>query len=159
MNKPLKWKVFLLLFMLVFSGVAVVPSFNDNVPGWWKKYLAPAGLRLGLDLQGGMHLVMKVDLDKAIENTLVLATQNLKSQLADKQITVVKTPSPDPALVVFTLPNTGALGTVEDIVKGDFAEDLDIEIKSETGSFPRIILSLTQSKVDFIRLCMNSSNI
>jgi SecD/SecF fusion protein len=151
MNKSLKWKVFLLLFMIVFSGVAVVPSFNDNVPGWWKKYLAPAGLRLGLDLQGGMHLVMKVDLDKAIENTLVLATQNLKSQLADKQITVVKTPSRDPAQVIFTLPNTGALGTVKDIVSGDFSEDLKIEIKAESGSFPRIILSLTQSKIDFIK--------
>lgn len=151
MNKSLKWKVFLLLFMIVFSGVSVLPSFNDNVPDWWKHYLAPAGLRLGLDLQGGMHLVMKVDLDKAIENTLDLATQNLKSQLADKQITVVRTPSQNPAQVIFTLPNTGALGTVEDVIKGDFAEDLTIEIKAEAGSFPRIILSLTDSKINFIK--------
>jgi SecD/SecF fusion protein len=136
--------------MVVFSGIAVVPSFNDNVPGWWKKYLAPAGLRLGLDLQGGMHLVMKVDLEKAIENTLDLATQNLKSQLADRQITIVRTPSANPAQVMFTLPNTAALGTVTEVVKADFAEDLAIEIKSEAGSFPRIILSLTASKIDFI---------
>ncbi len=151
MNKPLKWKIFLLLFLILFSGVSVLPSFNDNVPDWWKKYLAPAGLRLGLDLQGGMHLVMKVDLEKAIENTLDLATQNLKSQLADKQITIVRTPSPDPAKVVFTLPNTAALDTVKEVVKGDFAEDLDIEIKTETGSFPRIVLNLTQTKIDFIK--------
>ncbi|MDF1577625.1 MAG: protein translocase subunit SecD [Desulfobulbales bacterium] len=151
MNKSLKWKIILLLSIVVFSGVAVVPSFTDNVPGWWKKYFAPAGLRLGLDLQGGMHLVMKVDLEKAMENSLDLAAQNLKTQLADKQITVVRTPTDDPTKVVLTLPNTNALGTVEDTVKGDFAEDLNIEIITETGSFPRIILSLTESKVDFIK--------
>ncbi|MDT8335274.1 MAG: protein translocase subunit SecD, partial [Desulfurivibrionaceae bacterium] len=151
MNKSLKWKIILLLSIVVFSGVAVVPSFTDNVPGWWKKYFAPAGLRLGLDLQGGMHLVMKVDLEKAMVNSLDLAAQNLKTQLADKQITVVRTPTDDPTKVVLTLPNTNALGTVEDTVKGDFAEDLNIEIITETGSFPRIILSLTESKVDFIK--------
>jgi SecD/SecF fusion protein len=51
---------------------------------------------------------------------------------------------------MFTLPNTAALGTVTEVVKADFAEDLAIEIKSEAGSFPRIILSLTASKIDFI---------
>ena len=37
-----------------------------------KQYMAPEGLRLGLDLQGGMHLVFKVNLQKAQENTLEL---------------------------------------------------------------------------------------
>ncbi len=151
MNKSLKWKIILLLSLIVFSGIAVVPSFTDNVPEWWKKYLAPAGLRLGLDLQGGMHLVMQVDLEKAMENSLDLAAQNIKTQLAEKQITVVRTPSEDPARIILTLPNTGALSTVEDTIRNDFAEDLNIEIKTETGSFPRIILSLTESKIDYIK--------
>jgi len=151
MKKSLKWKLLLLLFLIVFSCVTVLPSFTSNVPDWWKKYLAPTGLRLGLDLQGGMHLVMKVDLEKAMENSLDLAAQNLKTQLAEKQITLVRTPSEDPSKIIFTLPNTSALGTVEDTVKDDFAEDLAIEIQSETGSFPRIILSLTKSKIDFIK--------
>jgi SecD/SecF fusion protein len=151
MNKSLKWKILLLLSLVVFSGVAVVPSFTDNVPEWWKKYLAPAGLRLGLDLQGGMHLVMKVDLEKAMENSLDLAAQNIKTQLAEKQIAVVRTPTDDPSKILLTLPNTSAIGIVEDTIRGDFADDLNIEIKSETGSFPRIVLSLTKSKMDFIK--------
>ena len=43
MNKSLKWKTILLLFMIVFSGVIVMPSFNKNLPDWWQKYLAPEG--------------------------------------------------------------------------------------------------------------------
>ncbi|MCK4837902.1 MAG: protein translocase subunit SecD [Desulfobulbaceae bacterium] len=151
MNKTLKWKMALLLGMFLMAGVILAPSLYKGAPKWMTKYVAPEGLNLGLDLQGGMHLVMKVDLDKAIANNLDLATQNLKSELADKQITVVRTPSQDPARVIFTLPNTGALDTVKEVVKGDFAEDLNIEIKSETGSFPRIILSLTESKINYIK--------
>jgi SecD/SecF fusion protein len=136
--------------MIVFSGVIVMPSFNKNLPDWWQKYLAPEGLRLGLDLQGGMHLVLNVDLEKAIENTLVLSTQNLINQLADKQVTVVRTPSPDPDQVVLTMPNTSAVSTVEEVVKGNFADDLDIKIEKNTGSFPRISLKLTEEKIKFI---------
>ena len=102
MNKSLKWKIFLLVFVIFFSGVTLLPSFYSKAPEWWKTYFAPAGLRLGLDLQGGMHLVLKVDLDKAIENSLDLAAQDLKEGLADKKITAVRTKSNDPAVVNFT---------------------------------------------------------
>ena len=134
--------------MIIFSGVTVVPSFK-SVPDWWQKYFAPQGLRLGLDLQGGMHLVLQVDLEKAIENTLDLAAGNLKEHLNTKKITVVRTPSDDPHKIVFTLPNTGAVDTVRDVVKGDFP-DLAITIQSETGTFPKIFLSLSEEKIDFI---------
>ena len=150
MNKSLKWKTILLLFMIVFSGVIVMPSFNKNLPDWWQKYLAPEGLRLGLDLQGGMHLVLKVDLEKAIENTLDLSTQNLINQLVDKQVTVVRTPSSDPDQVILTMPNTNALSVVENVVADSFAEDLIIRVESDSGSFPRIFLKLTEDKIDFI---------
>ncbi len=149
MKKSLRWKVILLIGMIVFSGMAVVPSFKHDVPEWWKKYLAPAGLRQGLDLQGGMHLVLQVDLEKAIENTLDLAAGNLKDHLTTKQISVVRTPSDNPNEVVLTLPNTGAVDTVRDVVKGDFP-DLSINIQSEAGSFPKIFVTLSEEKIDFI---------
>jgi len=46
--------------------------------------MAPEGLRLGLDLQGGMHLVLKVDLKKAAEDSLELAAADLKDSLKEK---------------------------------------------------------------------------
>jgi len=150
MKKSLKWKVILLLCTILFSAVTVLPSFNKNLPQWWQKYLAPSGLRLGLDLQGGMHLVMKVDLKKAIEDSLDLAAQNFKSQLADKKITVVRTPSENPDQVVFTLPNSSVLNTVEELIKDKFADDLDIRVNAATGSFPRITLNLTEDKINYI---------
>ncbi|OGQ85728.1 MAG: preprotein translocase subunit SecF [Deltaproteobacteria bacterium RIFOXYD12_FULL_56_24] len=148
MSSSLRWKITLLLFVTIFAGLTVAPSFTQ-VPAWWQKYLAPAGLKLGLDLQGGMHLVLKVDLKKAIENNLDLSAQDLKEALAAKKITVVRTSSTDASKIILTLPNTGALETVKQTISKEFP-DLIGDFQTDQGTFPRIILSLKQERIDFI---------
>ena len=150
MNRTLKWKVALLVFIILIAGIILTPSLYKGAPKWMSKYIAPEGLNLGLDLQGGMHLVLKVDLEKAIENTLDLAASDLKEALAEKKITVVRTSSADLHKVVFTLPNTGVLETVRTLGADDFP-NLNIDIQAEEGSFPRILLSLNSEEVDFIK--------
>ncbi|RUM34319.1 MAG: protein translocase subunit SecDF [Desulfobulbus sp.] len=150
MNTNLRLKIGLLVTVILFSIMTIVPSFYPGAPDWWKKYLAPEGLKLGLDLQGGMHLVLRVDLDKAVENSLELAASDLKEGLAEKNISAVQMDSPDPAQVFFTLPNTGAVDTINQVIKEDFP-NLDITVEAEQGSFPRISLKLTDKEIDFIR--------
>ncbi len=151
MNKSLRWKIILLCFITIFSAVSIVPSLTNNVPDWWKKYFAPEGLKLGLDLQGGMHLVLKVDLKKAVENSLDFAALDLKDALLEKQISVVKTKAPQADKVVFTLPNKSAMTTIKELIKSDAFSNLAIDIKEEEGSFPRLILALKQERIDFIK--------
>jgi SecD/SecF fusion protein len=135
--------------MVIFSGLSILPSVVDDAPGWWKKYVSP-GLRLGLDLQGGIHLVLKVDINKAIENTLDLAAGNFKDALAEKKITAVRTDSGDAHQIIFTLPNTGAMETVRQIISDEF-DNLEItELPTEAGTFPRISLKLSKAEIDFI---------
>jgi len=150
MNRTLKWKVAFLVFIILIAGIILTPSLYKGAPKWMSKYIAPEGLNLGLDLQGGMHLVLKVDLEKAIENTLDLAASDLKEALGEKKITAVRTSSADLHKVVFTLPNTGVLETVRTLVADDFP-NLNIDIQAEEGSFPRILLSLNSEEVDFIK--------
>ncbi|WP_417910250.1 protein translocase subunit SecD [Candidatus Electronema sp. PJ] len=150
MNNNLKLRSWLLFFMIVFSVTIIVPSFYKGVPEWWKKYLAPKGLQLGLDLQGGMHLVLRADLDKALKNSLELASADLKDRLSEKNISAVQMESPDPSQVMLTLPNTGATETVKQVVKDDFP-NLDIKVEAEAGSFPRITLKLKLEEAERIR--------
>ena len=145
MNTTLKLKLGLLVFLVIMSVVTIVPSFYSGTPDWWKKYMAPEGLRLGLDLQGGMHLVLKVDLKKAQENSLELAANDLKDTLSSQSISAIRTPSSSPEAAIFTLPNTGSVDQVKKMVAEDFP-DIDIKIESQEGSFPRIILSLKEDK-------------
>ncbi len=150
MNTSLKLKLGLLVFLLALSVVTIVPSFYSGTPDWWKKYMAPEGLRLGLDLQGGMHLVLKVDLKKAEENSLELAANDLKDTLTEQSVSAIRTPSPSADTIIFTLPNTGSIEQVKKLVSEDFP-DIDTKVESQEGSFPRIILSLKQEKKDYIK--------
>ncbi len=112
--------------------------------------MAPEGLRLGLDLQGGMHIILKVNLKKAEENALEFAATDIKDILAEKSISAVRTPSSDPSTVIFTLPNAGAVKQVEDLVKNDFP-DINAKLNAQKGSFPRIILTLKDKKKEYIK--------
>jgi SecD/SecF fusion protein len=51
MNTLLKVKLAFLVSVLLLAIVTIVPSFYAETPKWWKTYMAPEGLRLGLDLQ------------------------------------------------------------------------------------------------------------
>jgi SecD/SecF fusion protein len=151
MNTTLKLKIGLTVLLILFSIVTVLPSFYpDKLPDWWNTYLAPEGMKKGLDLQGGIHMVLRVDLDKAVENSLALAANDLKEGLAENQINAVRMPSDNPNQVVFTLPNTSAVDTVQEVIKEDFP-NLNVEVQAEEGSFPKITLNLTTKEIEQIR--------
>ncbi|MDR0476686.1 MAG: protein translocase subunit SecD [Desulfobulbaceae bacterium] len=142
MNTTIKLKLGLLFSFIVLSFVVLMPSFSSHTPDWWKKYLSPGALRLGLDLQGGMHLVLQVNLPQAEINSLQLAANELKETLAEKSLSAVQTASADPKVAVFTLANTGASEEVANIIKKDFP-DLNAKIEAQAGTFPKVFLSLT----------------
>ena len=150
MNSTLKLKIGLVLFLIFFSGLALTPSLYHDLPDWWKKYMAPAGLKLGLDLQGGMHIVLQVDLDKAAENSLDLSASDFKAALAEKNINAVRMESGSLKKILFTLPNTGAIDTVKQILTERFP-NLDSQVQAEAGTFPRITLQLKSDEIDFIK--------
>jgi len=150
MNTTLKLKLGLVVTIILFSIMVVIPSFYQGAPSWWKKYLAPEGIKLGLDLQGGMHLVLRVDLEKAVESSLDLTAKDLKDGLADKNITAVRMDTDNPHKITFILPNTSAVDTVKQVIADDFP-NLNVQIDAEAGSFPRITLQLTDEEIDFIK--------
>lgn len=150
MTSSLKLKIGLVVFLIFFSVLALLPSIYSDLPDWWRKYVAPTGLKLGLDLQGGMHIVLQVDLDKAAENSLDLAATDFKSALLEKGINAVRMDSSTSKSILFTLPNTGAIDTVKQLLKDSFP-NLETQIQAETGTFPRITLLLKQDEIEYIR--------
>ena len=150
MNTALKLKLAFLVSIILLSFITVVPSFYKDTPKWWKTYMAPEGLRLGLDLQGGMHLILKVNLKKAEENSLELAANDLKDTLAEESISAVRSPSSAADTIIFTLPNTSTIDKVKNLISEDFP-DIDARIETKEGSFPRIFLALKAEKIAYIK--------
>ena len=149
MNTSLRLKLVAVFFLVLFSIITIFPSFYAETPNWWKKYLAPGGLHLGLDLQGGMHLVLKVDLERAAQNSLELVANDLKDRLSEQSISIVQSKAQQAGTIIFTLPNANAVEKVTAVAK----EDPDIALHTEVkeGTFPRIFLSLSKEKIDYIR--------
>ncbi len=150
MPKALRWKFALLAFLVVASVVLVIPSFYPNTPQWFKKYVYQEGLKLGLDLQGGMHLILKVDVDQAVRNAAELYSQDLKDALKRQNITVVRRKSENPDEILLAVPNKSALEKIKEVIKEDFP-NLQIKNINEEARFPTITLTLSPKEEKFIR--------
>jgi preprotein translocase subunit SecD len=67
--KKVAGRLWLLALVLVASVVSFVPTYQpvyQALPVWAKTVLPNKGITLGLDLQGGIHMVMEVDEDRAV---------------------------------------------------------------------------------------------
>jgi preprotein translocase subunit SecD len=86
MNSQLKWK-FILIFISVLVclyGLVGVPQFPTSF-AQVKQNLANR-IRLGLDLKGGSHLVLQVQVDEAVGQHCDQAVDDLKKQLRLKNV-------------------------------------------------------------------------
>jgi len=104
MPKGLRWRVGLMAVLVIFAFILSYPSFGRGVPEWFKSVFYGEGMKLGLDLQGGMHLILRVDVEQAVRNSLALSTNDLKDVLVQKGVTPVLRPSDDPERVVLRSP-------------------------------------------------------
>ncbi len=88
MSRNLMLRALVVAGVVAIAAVYLVPTFVTDLPGWWTKVLPGDRLRLGLDLKGGMHLVLGVQLDKAVEASTERTAQQLKNTLKRKRLGV-----------------------------------------------------------------------
>jgi preprotein translocase subunit SecD len=72
---------------LVFF-IPSVPALYQSLPGWLKSVLPNKGITLGLDLQGGIHLVLEVEEERAVEIAVDRSVSAIQDLLVDKKIPV-----------------------------------------------------------------------
>jgi preprotein translocase subunit SecD len=107
MKKKILWRLILIGITLVLAVIFFLPNtpLFPHMPEWWKKNMPAKGIVLGLDLQGGLHLVFEVEGNKAVEITTeriagrlkeLLAKKNLSAEVTAEGVTIAIAPaSPD----------------------------------------------------------------
>jgi preprotein translocase subunit SecD len=75
--KSLKFRFAIVLIFLVIAGVFLIPNFFE-LTGASKRYLPSDKIRLGLDLKGGMHLLLAMDTSKMMDNMVERKLTGLK---------------------------------------------------------------------------------
>ena len=89
--KKVSGRLWLLTLVIVASVVAFLPSYQpvyQSLPSWVKGVLPNKGITLGLDLQGGIHMVLEVDEDRAVEIAVDRSMTALQDLIAEKKIAV-----------------------------------------------------------------------
>ena len=85
MEKSLKWRSILIGVVIAISCFYLAPSVLD-LPSWWKDTFPSERISLGLDLQGGMHLLLEVETEKAISNAVDRVGSDLSDVLFEERI-------------------------------------------------------------------------
>ena len=78
-------KQILVIFVLVFSVIYSLPTFYSEVPSWLTSMNAKK-MNLGLDLKGGVHFLMEVDLDEVVKTKSKKLSNDIRSQLRKEKI-------------------------------------------------------------------------
>ena len=86
--------------VVLLFGFYAVANFVPDEQRVASPLLPDGGLRLGLDLQGGIHWVLGVKLDVAVEQELDFLRDNLEGQLGDEGVTGLELDVSDGRLLV-----------------------------------------------------------
>lgn len=83
MKKKIKWNLGLMSGTILLAVIFFLPNtpIFKYMPAGWQKSMPNRGISLGLDLQGGIHLLFEVEGDKAVEITTERIAQRLRDIL------------------------------------------------------------------------------
>jgi preprotein translocase subunit SecD len=89
MKKKILWRLILIGITVVLAFIFFLPNtpLFQQMPESWRDNMPNKGIVLGLDLQGGLHLVFEVAGDKAVEITTDRYATGLKDLFAKKKLT------------------------------------------------------------------------
>ncbi len=91
MDRKTKWRTFWLALLTLFAVLTLVPSVvpSRNMPVWFSK-LFNKKIQLGLDLQGGLHIVYSINLKKAVEDKATELTRDIEAKLDEAKPKPIK---------------------------------------------------------------------
>jgi preprotein translocase subunit SecD len=97
MHNNLRWKLITIFVVFVlFFAIGIYPILGQRyglpMPAW----LAAQQLKLGLDLKGGVHLVLRVQTDEALEIATTTTSEQIREALREAGVTTgsISTTSP-----------------------------------------------------------------
>jgi preprotein translocase subunit SecD len=123
---------------LLACGVLFWPPYDLNG--------TPGKLRLGLDLRGGMHMVMQVVIDDALNATVDDAVQTTRDQATRKGITYTSVSRTSPTTFAVEGVEPARVKDVRDVLRDYFREGWEIREPAE-GRFAVQITEIYQRQI------------
>ncbi|MBP0129398.1 MAG: protein translocase subunit SecD [Nitrospira sp.] len=148
--KKVGGRLIVLTLVVVLSVIFFIPSyqpFYQALPAWLKAVMPNKGITLGLDLQGGIHLVMEVDEDRAVEIAVDRSVVSLQDLLVDKKIPVESVTRTGPTQVTMQFQNAELKAQIQKLIE-DYPAFLETE---SAGSANMLVWELRELEMKRIK--------
>ena len=149
MSKSLGWRAAIVAFAVLMSFVYLMPSLTSEFPGWWSNLLPRDKIHLGLDLQGGMHLVLEVGSLKAVESHLERVVEELKRDLRKTKIRYVELKRLGNDRITLTLMRSEHKDKFEKMAEANYPdfEKISIPTNEDQPSFQLSLVPRAKSRI------------
>ncbi|MBW1828459.1 MAG: protein translocase subunit SecD [Deltaproteobacteria bacterium] len=130
--------------------IYLTPTLTEEMPGWWANILPRDKIVLGIDLQGGMHLVLEVQSLKAVESHLERVVEELKQDMRGRKMRYLKLNRRGNQEISVTLIRAEDKEAFTEMAEANFT-DFEVRKAAETNDQPSFSLSLRNEAVTRIR--------
>src|SRR5579871_716953 len=151
MERSWWWKAALYAAVTVLAVLYLIPTVvpEEKQPGFIKKYFEKR-IELGLDLQGGLHLVYEVNVDKAVAGKVDRLSADIEDRLRkDKGVSDlnVNREGRDDIILTFKPPSDEA--KLDDSILKEYRKTIDVVSRDATTGVVR--LRLDPGQVEEVR--------
>jgi preprotein translocase subunit SecD len=147
MPKGTGWRIGLIVLFILLSFLYLTPTLVAQLPSWWTGLMPKDKISLGLDLQGGTHLVLEVDTAKAVEGSLDIVATDLEDTLNSKNLRFKRISRTGMDKVSLLLYEKGTAEAVQKLLKEKYPNYDQSSIFDE-GGFVGLTLKMPEAQVN-----------
>jgi preprotein translocase subunit SecD len=129
MIKSLKIRMAITAVICLGALYFLLPTLIPQLPSPWNEYFPKDKIHLGLDLQGGMHLLMEIDTDKALEAMMERTANDLKESLMENKIRFRNVEKAKGATISLQLAESAGKNALDKVLQDKYP-DLEIDSSS-----------------------------
>jgi preprotein translocase subunit SecD len=129
--------------------VYLLPNFVDPLPSWWSSVLPAEKIHLGLDLQGGTHLILEVQVDRAVEHNVERVRNDLLNLFRERGLSGVSVERVQGTQLQIRAP-AESVERVRGALKGDFP-NLTVVNTQTTAGTTEFVVTLSKEELRAVR--------
>ena len=120
--QSLRWRIILTCLVAAICLVYLLPSIPGVTTSPLSRFLPNKTINLGLDLKGGIHLTLGVEVEKAVENSAAQTGLDLRSTAKEKEIFILKPEAEKNGRIAFVLPKPEQREKLDELIRTNYRD-------------------------------------
>jgi preprotein translocase subunit SecD len=127
----------------------VALNMAASTPGWLRS-LGAGPMKLGLDLRGGVHFLLEVDMETAVDQRLEAMSGQIKRELRDERIRYRGGDVEGDRSIALTFRDEESRAEAESLIRDQYMQFQFDDQQTEDGNF-QLVLTLSDSEIQSIQ--------